>query len=329
MGVLLLSALFAPGPRKLCEGFLPENDLKIPVRESLLGLVDQGIDEAQFNEVLDRVEEIYSPIVAERGGHLKIQRLWTDESVNAGARRSDGLWIVKMFGGLARHPAITQDGFALVACHEIGHHVGGAPKKIHRSWSSAEGQSDYFANLKCLRRVFSDAGAAGFTRPASTNPLVRRKCAEKYETASGRALCERTSIAGMSVSTLFLAISRGPKVSPRFDKPDPNVVDSTNRSHPATQCRLDTFFSGALCPKPVSEDVHGRDPAPGTCTRAEGYSRAARPRCWYRPPDFEPRLHLVTNRLNTSLPTDSRMPAAFRREGSVFAALRRRAVHSP
>ena len=34
-----------------------------------------------------------------------------------------------MFGGLAGHETITTDAFALVACHELGHHIGGAQRK--------------------------------------------------------------------------------------------------------------------------------------------------------------------------------------------------------
>jgi hypothetical protein len=33
-----------------------------------------------------------------------------------------------MFGGLARHELVTDDGFMMVVCHETGHHLGGAPR---------------------------------------------------------------------------------------------------------------------------------------------------------------------------------------------------------
>jgi len=37
-----------------------------------------------------------------------------------------GQQFIHMFGGLARHPLMTEDAFLLVACHEFGHHYGGA-----------------------------------------------------------------------------------------------------------------------------------------------------------------------------------------------------------
>ena len=59
-----------------------------------------------------------------------------------------------MFGGLARHKLVTPDGFALVACHEMGHHLGGAPRR--GGWASNEGQSDYYATTKCARRIWAE-----------------------------------------------------------------------------------------------------------------------------------------------------------------------------
>lgn len=79
-------------------------------------------------------------------------RLW-----NASAQRMGSTWVVNMYGGLARHNEITIDGFALVLCHEIGHHLGGAPKYGgFNTWGTNEGGSDYFATLKCLRRIFQN-----------------------------------------------------------------------------------------------------------------------------------------------------------------------------
>jgi hypothetical protein len=41
----------------------------------------------------------------------------------------------------------------------------------------------------------------------------------------------------------------GGEPMPSFDTPDTNVVTTTNVEHPEGQCRLDTYFSGALCTK--------------------------------------------------------------------------------
>lgn len=48
---------------------------------------------------------------------------------------------------------MTPDAYLSVICHEIGHHFDGFPKQIGSSWSSFEGQADYFSTLKCMKEV--------------------------------------------------------------------------------------------------------------------------------------------------------------------------------
>ena len=63
LAVAVLSLLVAnslkPRMRVLCEGFLPPNNMKIPVGD----VHAAGIGEAQFNAVLDRVQAVYGPII--------------------------------------------------------------------------------------------------------------------------------------------------------------------------------------------------------------------------------------------------------------------------
>ena len=105
----------------LCEGFLPQNTMKIPVGTtgSLrmkwdASTTPAGITEQQFNDVMDRVEKLYTPDVKAAGGDLKINRLWSDSTVNASAQEFGTSWVLNMYGGLARHKATTVEGMALV-----------------------------------------------------------------------------------------------------------------------------------------------------------------------------------------------------------------------
>ncbi|MBI5242683.1 MAG: hypothetical protein HY922_03235 [Elusimicrobia bacterium] len=282
---LVFAFLTTPSlPQRSCQGFLPPNDMKIPVNSKDA----KGITQAQFDQVMDSAQAIYGPVVEARGGVLEINRRWDDPTVNASAQRIGNRYILNMYGGLARHEVVTQDGFALVVCHELGHHIGGFPKMKYSGWATNEGQSDYFANLKCLRRVFADSASLSFTRAAGSDPVAEKACAQSFN-GSERAACMRGAMAGKSVSALFKTLHNESK-DPLFDTPDPNVVPQTSDSHPATQCRLDTYFQGSLCAKPVSEDVSDKNPAPGTCTRSQGFSAGLRPLCWYKPPASEPSL---------------------------------------
>lgn len=275
-------------PVPLDEGFLPRNDLRISVNS----LDDKGVTKAEFDQVLGQIQAVYGPIIAARGGRLVLNRLWDDDTVNALSMRDGKKYIIEMYGGLARHEAITQDGLTLVACHELGHHLGGAPKfgifeRI--DWASNEGQSDYFAGLKCLRLMFASPGTRSFTHAALDDAQPRAACERSFSAPADRDLCVRAAIAGMSVTSLF-RIKRRETVLPRYDTPDPKVVDKTRDKHPATQCRLDTYFSGTLCPRPISDALDEENPASGTCTRSQGFTTGLRPLCWYKPPNDEPAI---------------------------------------
>ena len=270
----------APPAPKFRESFLPPNNLN-----HRIGAKDSGgITEAQYQAVMERIETIYAPIVAAHGGHLVLNRMWTDDTVNSSAEQQGSNWIINAYGGLARDKAITQDGEALVVCHEMGHHLGGAPKYAGMDWASNEGEADYFANSKCLHRMFSDTATANFTHPKATSDdlaLAQAACAKAYTGAQDRAICVRSAVAGESVTALFTELS-GDAPS-HFDTPDASVVAATNDEHPASQCRLDTYFQGSLCNKPYTTDMSNTDPAAGACVVSQGYAAGMRPFCWYKP----------------------------------------------
>lgn len=264
--------------KQLCSGFLPENDMKIPVGD----VRARGIDEAMFNSVLDRVERVYAPIVAAKGGQLKVVRKWEDATVNAYAQQFGKVWQITMFGGLARHAATTEEGFMLVACHELGHHIGGHPKS---SWATNEGGSDYYATLKCMRIMYGEAEPLG-----PVDAVAEAGCSAQFPGA-GRNGCRNGARGGQSVAFLFQALRNSP-TPPKFDTPNRTVVDRMYNQHPETQCRLDTYYQGALCAAALGTDV-GSDPNAGTCTAKNGHRVGLRPRCWYKPPADEPALDAV------------------------------------
>lgn len=296
VSAIVLGAAVIPASASNCPGFLPPNDLNIPVDSPQA----KGIGEAQFNEVLNTVERLYAPTVAAEGAVLVINRKWTDGTVNASAYQSGNKYYLNMYGGLARHETITMDGFALVVCHELGHHLGGAPKLTGWSgWASNEGQSDYYANLKCLRRVFSDASSLTFTKLSEGDEVAYKSCEAAFSDPDERAICVRASMAGKSVAYLFKALRNEP-VTPRFDTPDTNVVTAMMTKHPPTQCRMDTYLQGSLCTQPVSAGLSDDNVAAGTCTRSGGFSTGFRPLCWYKPASAAELLPVDLNALSAA-----------------------------
>ncbi|HXH29679.1 MAG TPA: hypothetical protein VNJ01_02590 [Bacteriovoracaceae bacterium] len=263
------------------DGIVPENDLNIAVDAKRLG----GITEETFNATIDKVEALYSPIVSSAGGKLEVVRNWTDGTVNAYAQQTGTNWKVSMFGGLARHDTITGDGFALVICHEIGHHIGGAPKKrsfMGNAWASNEGQADYFSTLKCLRKVWVNDNNESIVSRMKVDSHLVAACDKQWSSSEDRALCIRGGMAGDSVSRLFAAL-RNTTNWAKFETPDQKVVTTTDDNHPAYQCRLDTYFQGALCEVSMNEDVETASEVKGTCHGTLNHAVGVRPKCWHKP----------------------------------------------
>ena len=271
-------------------GFLPENKMNIPVGLKSTG----GITEAQFNDVITKVETIFKQDIANAGGKLVVQRNWTDGTVNAYACQTNGTdcktpgtknWIVAMFGGLARHSQVTPDGFAVVMCHELGHHIGGAPKKTDRYgmgklWATNEGQADYFGTMKCLRKVFQADNNVQIVSKLKIPAVVTAQCSNTYKNSEEIAICQRSAMAGYSVGRLFNDLSGDGVVN--FTTPDTKVVQTTDHNHPASQCRLDTYFQAALCDKSVHDEVSNTDEFAGVCATRNGDKVGTRPTCWYK-----------------------------------------------
>lgn len=263
---------------------LPENNLAIPVSEK-----NEGLSESQYNSIIDKVENVYRPIVENEGRKLTIKRLWESSVVNAGTLRNGKEIIVKLYGGYARHSMVTEDGYALVICHELGHHLGGVPRKIYDAtgevaWPSVEGQADYFATLKCLRKVFRKDDNVEAAKNLSIPDYIKEKCSAPFEEEWEQALCMRTTMAGIAISNISADIRNTER--PDVETPDDSVVEKTYEAHPVPQCRLDTYFQGSICEVSSYRSLSDRNEITGTCHAKEGHSEGTRPLCWYKPSDI-------------------------------------------
>jgi hypothetical protein len=263
----------------LCNGFLPQNDLKIPVT----GIRSGGLSQEQFNKILDKLEKYYTPIVAAKGGNYHVNRLWEDETVNASADRQGKIWNLNMYGGLARYSSLGEDGYLLVGCHETGHHLGGAPKSSgwnSSSWASNEGEADYYSTLRCMRYILQNEDNVGYVNSHPVDLVLRQSCESAYADVNAQSICIRSGMAAMNVAMIFHDLKKDAEL-PNFNTPDPAQVTETDDSHPATQCRLDTYYQAAICVHEAKTELSDSDYHVGTCTD-ESLS-GVRPRCWFLP----------------------------------------------
>lgn len=282
------------------------SNIKWSLPPNNLHLEDTGrvanITKEQFEAIIDSVVKIWQPIAAAKNVELSANKRWDDQTVNASAQQSGNKWVVNMYGGLARRTEVTPDGFALVVCHELGHHFGGYAfyPGAGNAWAAAEGQSDYFATQACARVIWGNDRLANMRYHQSRRmrselpPIVHARCDSAWKgNVNAVAWCERTSAASLSLATLLARL--GNKPAPQFDTPDAKVVSKTNPNHPQAQCRLDTYFSGALCAKAFDlKVIPGRNHPKGqqsaeaeldamkvSCSEQDGIG--ARPRCWFKP----------------------------------------------
>ncbi|MFZ8934727.1 MAG: M48 family metalloprotease [Bacteriovoracaceae bacterium] len=274
-------------------GIVEENDLRIAAWDKANS---NSMTKSEFIQIISQIERIYSPIFRSKGKTLVIKKDWEDSVVNAYAKLSGTTAHVVMSGGLARHPVITNDALALVVCHEVGHHIGGAPTKNVRSfggrsisWASNEGQADYWGSLKCMRRYLSTQDNVSYIDSIKIPTEVKNLCEGSFHDLDSQAICMRTTLAGHSLASMFRAIrTRNGRVMNELSyvNKDPRVVKNMDDAHPAPQCRLDTYFSGSLCDKDIRETVSYTDFNSGVCTQVNGYNAGTRPKCWYRPPNY-------------------------------------------
>ena len=275
---------------ELCHGFAPENSMKIPVGFKSLAGTPTGLSEAQFNAIIDRVERIYTPVIAKLGGKLHVNRLWTDATVNASAEQKGSDWLLNMYGGMARHPLMTIEGFSTIICHELGHHLGGAPKIKGffgfgpPTWATDEGGADYFATLKCARDFYAEDDNAAILGQAkidgTLNTFAANMCDQQFANDTDRMLCKRGSMGSFACAHVLQELGKTPAVD--FTTPDKSKVSKTNDDHPEAQCRLDTYFAGATCDVDKTVALSDTDFRQGSCV--ENVAKVGfRPRCWFAP----------------------------------------------
>lgn len=273
--VLFSQSLMAANYKREPESCFPMSSVKYVAGVKSFG---GGLSEDEFNQIIESALSTIGPEIKKRlNKNLIIEKKWSDPTVDAFATRDDdNNPVIVMNGGLARHPLMTKDAFLLLVCHEIGHHLGGAPKILRgnsglRGWSSAEGQADYYATSKCLPQFFKsgiDIKTFDIDQDPAAYKIALTKCRDNA--------CARVTLAGLAVSKVFASLVSGTP-DPNLSLNDPTKVLKTFYNHPNPQCRLDTYLSGANCDLGSEIPFDSLDPKVGACLKDQG----ARPGCWF------------------------------------------------
>lgn len=274
--------------------FVPQDK----IRYDLLKIGPSNMTKDMFNAIVTKMQRIYGPIVAKHGATLEFDANWNDGTLNASANQFFGTWQINLYGGLARLPDLTADGFALVVCHEMGHHLGGF-SFIKESfgygdiWAANEGQADYFSTQICAKKIWADEVEENAKYRAQVSEFVKNACDASWQTEAEQNLCYRIDAAAFSIAKTLASLTDTPE--PSFETPDPNVVRQTSDEHPEAQCRLDTTFAASLCTVPFEENVipgkelddklstnAEKEAAVRSCTAYSNQTVGLRPACWFK-----------------------------------------------
>lgn len=247
MEKLVKSQMFAFFFYFFCFLFSPSNGLQA------------AISEERFDQLIDDLISEFSTDISEKGGVLKVDRKWTSQLQTEKAIRNKHQYIIEVHGGLARHPDITEDGFLLILCHELGHLIGSYPyfKEPHLSVLSNEGQADYFATNICLKRLWkndqttSSLSVSGALPLSEFNQWFDKECQQNFaQDPQEKKMCPRLMQASLNASIVLGKVTAQmlgkPYVAPEVGLIDKRVVADIRDRHSNPQCRLETFIRGIL-----------------------------------------------------------------------------------
>lgn len=191
--------------------------------------------------------------------HLSFEftiKVENSDRINAFAGyNEDDLPQITITEGMLTHPLMDQEVLTLLLCHELGHYQGGFPKQFRgrsqkRSWSTAEGQADYFSIAVCLRKMTQKKDLSNMTKTA------------------------------IKLSKIYAEVKFWP-YELKADDPDRTIVHTTDLLHPNPQCRLDTFLAALRCPK--IKQIKRENEVFYTC-EDENFRQ---PTCWMAPSTFQ------------------------------------------
>lgn len=228
------------------------------------------VTEQSFYTVASRVYSLYASEAQKFNRKLIIKTLdWKTPYFSAwAAKESEGdeVYSINFWGGLARLPHMTDAAFALTACHEVGHILGGKPYINISSLAhmTSEGQSDFFASALCLKKYDQI-----FKLPIETevDPYLTSRCYEKFNESAELETCLKVGVAGISLARALAFLSNYSELDVAAPSKE-EVSETLFNSYPSVQCRLDTFISGALSRFDESNPLESPD-------------AHLRPKCWF------------------------------------------------
>lgn len=252
-----------------------------PVLISIISILSYSLTlyAVEQDKIFQDIQNFYS----QNNIAIDIQINEKSELVSASAYTDGKIKTVTVDRGMLNSSRLTADGLRAVICHEIGHILGGAPRKNApvdwdgplapdgKSWMSSEGQADYYATSVCFKEIVRGQNHDLYLINQKISPRLQKSCEEKWgHQNENKKICIRAGLGGEN----FLKLTFEFPIS--FETPSGEKTQSTiTDSYPTRQCRLDTLLAGALCTDKMPVTLDLNNPKANSCASSK------QPRCWF------------------------------------------------
>lgn len=186
---------------------------------------------------------IYQPVLKSMGLTLEIQTNEDSADYYGGASLEPGVFRISI-GEIIRKD--LSGTLAYTLCHEVGHLLGGEPKKPTSTWASTEAQSDFYATSVCLKKIYQQNPNL-LQGDTAVHSKVTRVCGQTYANTFEKRICERIAQDTFLFFTdVWTYINFSGITKPSFQV-ETSAAAEKGRNYPSLQCRLEIGFAGALC----------------------------------------------------------------------------------
>ena len=206
------------------------------------------VTEASFKNIFEKIFSLYNGPIKELEMPVVLAPEWDNPYISAYNILLNNQIKIGMFGGLARVPGMNDEAVALTICHELGHSLAGAPYfslSLYKSQSS-EGQSDFFATSKCLKKYYKTLPDNKKFLDAEIPKFAKKRCDDKFLDLEKKAICYRTVFAIDGFNHLLQHVHSHNGESSLSVVDDSEIEIEDVNQYPTNQCRLEILMSGAL-----------------------------------------------------------------------------------
>ncbi len=238
-------------------------------------------------EILSCFENFYGKLLKASGLSLVVNIKTDGETEEASADSNGKEMSITVSAAFLKSPRLSDDGLRFTLCHELGHLLGGAPRRhVPFEWGgptapdglsfmSSEGQADYYAGRECMRKLLKYDRLQKIYFSDFSGRLIKL-CSQAWKNNKDDIeICVRTAEGAYNM----LQLTKDFDIS--FETPSTEVVKVTILDeYPARQCRLDTALAGALCRQKNPLIFDFNEVNVNECPELTG----ARPPCWYKNP---------------------------------------------